>query len=281
MFKIGEFARIAQLSIHQLRHYDEIGLFRPVHIDAESGYRYYSVEQLPRLNRIVALKTLGLTLEQVRQLVDNQIDACELRGMLTLRKAQVEQIIATETTRLHQIETRLKHIERENAPPEYSVVIKQVPQQHYLSTRKLTASDAELVKITREIHHLLQKNGQKPNFHISVVHDVPSEEGLHNVEIGYALSNTRFDALRLSNGQLVSLRDLPAVETMATVVYQGARADIGKGYDAIWAWMETNAYHVAPDLEIREVYLQPGQSDTDSNNITELQIPIFKQDAPT
>lgn len=281
MFKIGEFARIAHLSVHQLRHYDEIGLFRPVHIDTDTGYRYYSVEQLPRLNRIVALKTLGLTLEQVTHLVDNNIDACELRGMLTLRKAQVEQIITAETARLHQIETRLKQIEREDKPPEFSVVIKQVPHQHYLSTRKLIATDAELVSMSRELRDLLLKQGQKPNFNISVVHDAPNDLGQHNVEVGYVLPNATFDRVRLSNGHVVTLRDLPAVETMATVVYQGARVDMGRGYDALWAWMETNAYHFDADLQIREVYLQPGHSDTDSNNIAEVQIPIFKQDVST
>ena len=58
MFKIGEFSKIAQLSGRTLRHYDTIGLLKPVHIDPATGYRYYSAEQLPRLNRILALKDL-------------------------------------------------------------------------------------------------------------------------------------------------------------------------------------------------------------------------------
>lgn len=63
MFKIGDFAKMTQVSVKALRYYDDIGLFRPAHIDTFTEYRYYSADQLPRLNRIIALKDLGLSLE--------------------------------------------------------------------------------------------------------------------------------------------------------------------------------------------------------------------------
>ncbi|HTK05661.1 MAG TPA: MerR family DNA-binding transcriptional regulator, partial [Ktedonobacteraceae bacterium] len=56
LLKIGEFARVGQVSIVTLRHYDQYGLLKPNALDPETGYRYYSLEQLPRLNRILALK---------------------------------------------------------------------------------------------------------------------------------------------------------------------------------------------------------------------------------
>jgi DNA-binding transcriptional MerR regulator len=89
MFSIGEFARLGAVSIRTLRHYDEIGLLRPAEVDPVTGYRSYSAKQLRQLNRIVALKDLGLSLGQVRQLLDG-ITVDELRGMLLLRQAQLE-----------------------------------------------------------------------------------------------------------------------------------------------------------------------------------------------
>jgi DNA-binding transcriptional MerR regulator len=62
MFTVGEFSRLAQVSKRMLRYYDEIGLLKPIHTDKVTGYRYYSAEQLPDLNRVLALKDLGLTL---------------------------------------------------------------------------------------------------------------------------------------------------------------------------------------------------------------------------
>ena len=77
MFKIGEFARIADVSIHLLRHYDDIDLFKPAQIDPQSGYRYYHADQLPMLHRIVALRELGMTLEQIATMLDDAITDCE------------------------------------------------------------------------------------------------------------------------------------------------------------------------------------------------------------
>ena len=69
MFKIGDFSRLSQVSVKTLRYYADLGMFEPVHIDQFSGYRYFSIEQLPRLNRILALKDLGLSLEQISRLL--------------------------------------------------------------------------------------------------------------------------------------------------------------------------------------------------------------------
>src|SRR5262245_143538 len=90
MFRIGEFAQIGQVSSRQLRFYDHLGLLQPAHIDGDTGYRYYSIQQLPRLNRILALKELGFALEQIRPLLDDQIADPELRGMLHMKRAEVE-----------------------------------------------------------------------------------------------------------------------------------------------------------------------------------------------
>ena len=275
MFKIGEFSRIAYLSVHQLRHYDEIGLFKPIHIDAETGYRYYSVEQLPRLNRIVALKNLGLTLDQIRGLLEGNIDACDLRGMLMLRKAQVEQIITTETMRLQEIETRLKQIEHEGEPSEYSVVIKSIPEQGYCSTGRVTAPDSELVKMSREIYALVcESQNRKPAYGISVIHEASTDEGWHNVEVGYPIEADTFKEVRLFNGVTARSYVLPAVDVMATVVYSGSRMDIHRAYASMFQWMEANHYNFKPDFAVREVYLQATLTDAEPDNIVEIQIPI-------
>ncbi|HEY4723320.1 MAG TPA: helix-turn-helix domain-containing protein, partial [Anaerolineae bacterium] len=91
MFKIGDFSKLSQVSVKTLRYYDEIGLLRPGEIDRFTGYRYYSADQLHRLNRILALKDLGLTLEQIDQLLNGDLSAADIRGMLKLKRAEIEQ----------------------------------------------------------------------------------------------------------------------------------------------------------------------------------------------
>ena len=58
---ISDFARLGQVSVRMLRHYDELGLLRPDHVDPWTGYRSYSPEQLHVLNRLVALKAVSYT----------------------------------------------------------------------------------------------------------------------------------------------------------------------------------------------------------------------------
>ncbi len=100
MFQIGEFSKIARVSPRQLRHYEAFGLFAPEHIDPMTGYRYYSARQLPRLNRIIVLKELGLTLDQIGHLLEEDISPEEIHGMLTMKKAQMEQVVRDELSRI-------------------------------------------------------------------------------------------------------------------------------------------------------------------------------------
>ena len=127
MFSIGDFARHGQVSVRMLRHYDAIGLLRPAHVDGATGYRSYEAQQLSRLNRIVALKDLGFTLEHVRSVLDDKVGVEELRGMLVLRQAQLQAQIATDTARLAQVEARLHLVEREGAMPTEDIQIKRLP----------------------------------------------------------------------------------------------------------------------------------------------------------
>ena len=89
MLKIGDFSKVGRVSVKTLRYYDDLGLLRPVQIDPYTGYRYYSLEQLPRLYRILAYKDLGFSLEQIGQLLDENLPAIQIRGMLRLKQAEI------------------------------------------------------------------------------------------------------------------------------------------------------------------------------------------------
>jgi DNA-binding transcriptional MerR regulator len=126
VFSIGEFARLGGVSIRTLRHYDEIGLLHPAEVDLATGYRSYSAKQLRQLNRIVALKDLGLTLGQIGQLLDG-ITVDELRGMLLLRRADLERELQQRRHHLVGVEARLRHIAQEDGMPADDIVVKQIP----------------------------------------------------------------------------------------------------------------------------------------------------------
>ncbi len=80
MLKIGDFSKLSRVSVQALRHYDEMNLLKPAQVDTFTGYRYYSASQLPRFNRILALKDLGFSGPVGRQVVLTGGGA-ELKGM--------------------------------------------------------------------------------------------------------------------------------------------------------------------------------------------------------
>src|SRR5512135_1317497 len=106
MLKIGDFSKLGHVTVKALRHYARIGLLRPEWTDRFTGYRYYSLRQLPRLNRILALKELGFSLEQVARMVDDHVSADQLRKMLCVKQAELQVRLQAERMRLAQVEAR-------------------------------------------------------------------------------------------------------------------------------------------------------------------------------
>jgi DNA-binding transcriptional MerR regulator len=137
VLKIGEFARVAQVSLATLRHYEKSGLLKPLVLDPDTGYRYYSLDQLPRLNRILALKDLGFSLERIAQILEEELPLEQLREMLTLKQAQTQQMIDAEQARLTRIAARLRQIEQEGKMPTYEVLLKQVDALLVASIREI------------------------------------------------------------------------------------------------------------------------------------------------
>ena len=110
MFSIGDFAKLGRVSPRMLRHYDAIGLLRPVAVDPATGYRFYRADQLSRLNGILVLKDLGITREQLRTILDDQVNLAQLDGMLRLRQAQLRAQIGADTDRLASVGAKLRMI---------------------------------------------------------------------------------------------------------------------------------------------------------------------------
>jgi DNA-binding transcriptional MerR regulator len=277
MFQIGEFSRIARVSTRQLRHYDELGLLKPVRIDAETGYRYYSALQLPRLNRILALKDLGLTLDQIARLLDDDISAAEIHGMLTMKKAQVEQALRDELARIRNIEERIGQIEAHGRLND-DVVLKSVPVQKFLSLRQVVASVHEGFSLIHELHRLLPLRSERSslgNFGL-IFHSESFDTSQLDVEMGFLLEQDFLDTLALPDGRVLTMRTLPAVATMATLIRTGIHpGELGVNhYGALGTWIETNGFQLAGPG--REVFIQPFIAGKEHEAVIEIQLPVTK-----
>ena len=251
MFKIGEFARIAYISAKLLRHYDQIGLFKPAYVDVANGYRFYEVEQLAELNRIIALKELGFSLEQTKRLMADQISLDEIRGMLIMRKAQIEQALEQETTRLRHVETRLYQIEQEgHLLHEYDVVVKPVAAQKVLTTRQAFPNFASVVQLFRQWAQPQRLTQLGPM--IAITHSAEfDQESPVDIEMGFVLKNADTAPITALDGVPVTLHELSGHAMMASVIETKNQVNhLING--AIGMWLENNDYQIAGPW--REIY---------------------------
>jgi DNA-binding transcriptional MerR regulator len=253
-----------------LRHYDAIGLLRPAHVDRMTGYRSYDAGQLSRLNLIVALKGLGLPLEQVRLILDDEVSVEELHGMLRLRRAELQSQIAADTARLAQVEARLRIIESEGAMPADDVQIKRIPG---VRVAELTATAASFVPgsiapvigpLYGELRARLDRAGlRRTGPDVAYYEDSPDGEGIlvHGAIPVDADPSEHHD---------VVVVDLPEIEQAATILHRGAMDDVMSTIQALARWIDANGYRSVGYN--RELYIELGEDR--GAWVTELQEPI-------
>ncbi len=277
MLRIGEFSKLAQVTIATLRFYDQQGLLKPAEVEPFTGYRYYTVSQLPRLNRILALKGLGFSLEQIAQAVEENVTPEQMRGMLRLRHAHITQQIEEMQDRLLEVEARLGQIEREDQLASYDVVIKQTEPRLIATVRALLPEQALVGTLFGEVYEALGE-------HVPAALGPNPGQGGQTLVLWYdtEYKETDFDGAaaffvncRVPNRGRMRVEELPAVQ-VASTVHHGSYETIGDAHNAVFAWIEANNYHIAgPDREIYLYNRMPIRRD-DPTYVTEIQYPVVK-----
>ena len=95
---IGKMAALNHITVQTLRHYDKIDLLKPLHVDEETGYRYYDIKQSAILDMIQYMKSLGMSLEQIREQFRKE-DIEEIQDILRKQSRNID----NEIGRLHQM----------------------------------------------------------------------------------------------------------------------------------------------------------------------------------
>jgi DNA-binding transcriptional MerR regulator len=272
MIKIGDFARLAQVSIVTLRHYDDIGLLKPSTVDKFTGYRYYSIEQLPRLNRILALKDLGFSLEQIEAML-SAVSLEEMRGMLKLRQAEQEQKLAEEEARLRRIAIRLRQIELEAkvAEKEHTVTLKTIPAMLIASCTATIPMNDEVPEYLDRAYRNLWGFIEEHKLTTKSAHMAIWHQAAEIVENEVAEAAVEIDR-SVPSSDNVKVYTLP--ETLVvSYVHEGDFEDFQIGHPILLKWIEANGYRVAGNY--REIYLRHDPANL-KDSATEIQYPVEK-----
>ena len=268
VLKLGEFSALAQVSIRTLRHYDEVGLLKPTHVEAQTGYRYYSVSQLPRLHRILALRDLGFPLDRIGDTLEEGVSADALRGMLLLRSVEQEKQVNEETERLDRLKALIHLIDKEGRMSS-DVIMKEVEPQWIVSLRENIPAYRVVGQLIGRLYGLLGPLGGE-GMGVGLLHDPEYKEQDVDVEAGVYVK------YRVEAQAPLRCYQLPAV-TVASVVHHGPFNRIGEAYTDLLRWIEANHYY--PGDPTRELFLhvsQPASRD-DRSNVTEIQVPVRKE----
>jgi DNA-binding transcriptional MerR regulator len=266
MVNIGEFARLGGVSTRMLRHYDALGLLAPAEVDAYSGRRSYDATQLAVLNRLVALKGLGFSLDEVGALLRQGVDSAEMHGMLRLRQAELERQVRHDRHVLDRVTARLRLIEQET---QMNAQIK-TKQTDTVSIAALSApaDDASRQSTGSVVKTLFDQvidrmEAASADRTTPIAHYVPTDSAEVQVTAGYAVPSGSVPGLETYS--------LPATE-VASIVHRGPMNTISTAYQALAQWAEA-AGHSLASPRWREHYLEADGND-ESHWIVELQLEL-------
>lgn len=273
MYGIGLVARLAQVSVRTLRHYDDLGLLKPSRVDPVTGYRQYTPEQVLRLHRILVLRDLGVPLAQIGGLLDDDVTVEQLRGILRLRQAEARARLAAQTEQLRRVEIRLAQLE-EASVADYDVIVKRLePMRVVTLTEELESYDqigAACDRLYPRLQAALARHAV-PFDGLSIAQYEETGDESRPLRITTALPvppgvTIEGDGLRTS--------ELAAVERAATTVVRGDPAQFAAAFRALHEWVDQTGDQ-ATAFE-RELYIDcDGPRDT---WVTELQ--VLMQPAP-
>ena len=278
MFTIGDFAGLGRVSVRMLRHYDAIGLLPPAHVDPHTGYRYYTASQLKLLNRVIALKDLGFSLQQVQTLIDEKVDATELRGMLRLRRAELAEQVQRDGVRLALVDARLRLIESEGHMDTGDVILKNLPPVRVAVLSATATSYDDPTSITENLSplyprlmELMEKIGvsmcDAPIAYYLPAPTAPGDETI-TVHAAFPIGDAEvgpdpgFDVVVL-----------PPVDQAATALHEGPMSEAFRTGQKIANWIDDNGYHPVDPGYAREVYLDCPPGDV-AKWVTEMQVPV-------
>lgn len=271
MFSIGIFSKINKITTKTLRHYDEIGLLKPEYVDDLTGYRYYTSQQLFKLHKILTLKQMGLSLNEIKEVINNPnlIDM-----FLKLKENDILRNIEVEKAKLLQIRSYLNFMKGEGYFM-YNAVIRELPEVIVASMRQIISNHNALFNLCPNVMGKeMERLGcicSTPSYCFNIYHDGEYKESDIDVEICEAVTQIKEDT------EIVKFKKLDSVPTAVCILHKGSYSTLGAAYSFAFKWIEENKYEIVDNP--RESFIDGiWNKEKEEDWLTEIQIPIKIKD---
>ena len=263
LYKIGMFANMNRVTIKTLRYYDEQKLLVPVYVDEENGYRYYAAGQMAQLHRIIALKNMGFSIDDIRKIMDG----AEEQSFLLDKKQEILKELAVLTDKLSQVES---YLARESMNLSAPVLIKEIPQVIVCTMkRRIKSYDAlfELMPQMGAQTEMLDCKCAQPAYCFTHYLESGYKEEDILVEICEAVTEKKQDL-----GDIV-FKVFPKVPMAACIFHKGSYNTLHNSYAMLLQKIEENGYEICG--KNRESYIDGvWKKETENESLTEIQIPV-------
>lgn len=278
MFRIGEFSRLGRVTIETLRHYDALGLLNPAKVDRTTGYRYYSARQLPKLNRIMALKEVGFSLEEIARILRDNLRADEMRGMLKAQLVLAESDIETAQLRRESILGHLRSLDLEDNFSTYDVTLKPIEAYTIAAIRETIPTVEQVPGRLGEMFNTIAgwiHNHKLPiGPPLTIYHDESYSPEDIDTECAFIIPGREVDSIEKPDTP-IAIRLMEAVQQAATTVvaddFHQKVEGLKPAYSALVQWIEDHGYSIASAP--RELYYGTPES---QDFTAEIQFPVGK-----
>lgn len=234
MFKIGEFSKLAGVSVRMLRYYDGNGLLKPARVDGQSGYRLYTSSQVADLQRILLLRNMGFGVKEMALLLEDWHDE-NLQRELTKRKVTIEKTIEEEQKKLCMLEQLQRDTKAGHGKQNVKAVLKSIPGVHVVSVRRVLPDHFD----EHILWELLAEKAKAKNWPIfdgvgnfSIYHDAAFKERDVDVEVCVVT-----DFCAEDEGD-ICFKTLPEVPHAVAVMVAGPFENINPSYIELARWLE-------------------------------------------
>lgn len=270
MFKIGEFSKLAMVTVKALRFYDEEGLLKPCRVDKWTNYRYYSTQQLYDLHKIISLRQAGLSISEIKAIASGS-SACDV---LEKRRSELAREKEEADARLLRI-TKLIHNLEEGVKMKFQATMKEIPAYNvFYGVGKLHCFD-DLCQFICELGEECAKNNPTVK--------CLSPEYCFVTYLDEEFTNTDFTAMYAQavdgmgkDSENVKFKTMPAATAVSVIVKGDYEENLPQGYAFTMQWIEDNGYAIAD--KPREVYIDGvWNKENPEDYITEIQVPVRKK----
>ena len=271
--KIGEFSRLMQVTVKTLRHYEQKGLLIPEEIDEWTGYRYYSITQMQKLNTIRQLQQLGFTLDEIRDLYDNKSQTPsveQLTEKIEETERELQRLQARRTQLLEWMDSRKKIKTMENL----KFSIQSLPEVIVASHREVISGYAALgLLCVEKIGPEMQRLGCKcppPGYCFTIEHN--KEYHPTDIDIEYCEQVEEMG----TDSAIIQFKRLAAVPTALCMKHFGPYERFHESFTEAFAYIEEQGYKIAGHP--RTCYIDGIWNQEDPEKwLSIIQIPIEQQ----